>query len=230
MRLSRSRSFYRLVAREGRLPLHRRLGRRDGLRAGEQGRLSHPARPSFPGDSLLGDHTGRGTPTIQVLGQRSPYTGWRTLGVFSLAETLREVLLIRYWTYVIGGITMLLAIVAAYFFTSSIAKPVLDLRSLMKRVEHGDLSVRFSGAPERRDRGAGPRLQRDDRAHPEPDRPSLRGAAIQARRRAADTSGADQAPFPLQHARHDPVDGAGASRRRRRQHGGRAYRASSGSG
>ena len=83
----------------------------------------------------------------QVLAQRSPYTGWRTLGVFSLAEMLREVLLIRSWTYVIGSITMLLAIVAAYFFTSSIAKPVLNLRSLMKRVEHGDLSVRFSRAP-----------------------------------------------------------------------------------
>jgi two-component system sensor histidine kinase YesM len=83
----------------------------------------------------------------QVLAQRSPYTGWRTLGVFSLAETLREVLLIRYWTYIIGGMTMILAIVAAFFFTSSIARPVLDLRSLMKRVEHGDLSVRFSGAP-----------------------------------------------------------------------------------
>ena len=83
----------------------------------------------------------------QVLAQRSRYTGWRTLGVFSLAEMLREVLLIRSWTYVIGGITMILAIVAAYFFTSSIAKPVLNLRSLMKRVEHGDLAVRFSGAP-----------------------------------------------------------------------------------
>ena len=83
----------------------------------------------------------------QVLSQRSPYTGWKTLGVFSLAEMLREVLLIRSWTYVIGGLTMFMAIVAAYFFTSSIAKPVLDLRSLMKRVEHGDLSVRFSRAP-----------------------------------------------------------------------------------
>ena len=81
----------------------------------------------------------------QVLGHRSPYTGWRTIGVFSLAETLREVLMIRYWTYIIGGITMILAIGTAYVFTSSIAKPVLDLRSLMKRVEDGDLSVRFSG-------------------------------------------------------------------------------------
>jgi two-component system, sensor histidine kinase YesM len=82
----------------------------------------------------------------QVLAQRSPYTGWRTLGVFSLAETLSEVLMIRYWTYIIGGMTMLLAIVVAFFFTSAIAKPILDLRSLMKRVEGGDLSVRFSGS------------------------------------------------------------------------------------
>jgi two-component system sensor histidine kinase YesM len=81
----------------------------------------------------------------QVMAQHSPYTGWRTIGVFSLAETLREVNLIRYWTYIIGGITMILAIGTAYLFTSSIAKPVLDLRSLMKRVEDGDLSVRFSG-------------------------------------------------------------------------------------
>jgi two-component system, sensor histidine kinase YesM len=82
----------------------------------------------------------------QVLAQRSSYTGWRTMGVFSLAETLREVLMIRALTYAIGGVTMLLAIVAAFFFASSIARPVLDLRSLMKRVEDGDLSVRFSGA------------------------------------------------------------------------------------
>lgn len=101
---------------------------------------------AFAGDAPSAIMSVAGT-DYQVLARRSAYTGWRTLGVFSLAETLREVLLIRYWTYIIGGITMILAIVAAFFFTSSIAKPVLDLRSLMKRVEHGDLSVRFSGAP-----------------------------------------------------------------------------------
>ncbi len=79
----------------------------------------------------------------QVLSQKSPYTGWRTVGVFSLSEALREVFLIRYWSFIIGGLTLALAVVAAYFFTSSVAKPVLGLRALMKRVEHGDLSVRF---------------------------------------------------------------------------------------
>jgi two-component system, sensor histidine kinase YesM len=84
--------------------------------------------------------------SYQVLSQKSPYTGWRTVGVFSLSEALKEVSLIRYWSFIIGGLTMAFAIVAAYFFTTSVAKPVLALRALMKSVEHGDLSVRFEGA------------------------------------------------------------------------------------
>jgi two-component system sensor histidine kinase YesM len=102
----------------------------------------------IPLEALSGDSTivSVENTDYQVLSQRSPYTGWRTLGVFSLPESLREVLLIRSWTFVIGGITMALAIVAAFFFTASVARPVLDLRTLMKRVEQGDLSVRFAGA------------------------------------------------------------------------------------
>ena len=88
---------------------------------------------------------GIGGMDYQVLSQRSIYSGWRTIGVFSLLETLHEVLLIRYWSLIIGGITTTLAIVAALFFTASIARPVLSLKQLMKRVEDGDLTVRFSG-------------------------------------------------------------------------------------
>jgi two-component system sensor histidine kinase YesM len=103
----------------------------------------------IPLDALSGDSSSAivrvaGT-DYQVLAQRSRYTLWRTLGVFSLAETLREVLMIRSLTYAIGGVTMLLAIVLALIFSSSIAKPVLNLRSLMKRVEEGDLSARYAG-------------------------------------------------------------------------------------
>ena len=87
---------------------------------------------------------GRGA--YQVLARGSEYTGWRTVGVFSLAETLQEVSLVKYWTFLIGGMTMALAIVMAFFFMSAVTKPVLRLRSLMKRVEQGDLAVRFAGA------------------------------------------------------------------------------------
>jgi two-component system, sensor histidine kinase YesM len=81
----------------------------------------------------------------QVLSQISPYTQWRTVGVFSVSETLREVFLLRYWSFIMGGITMVFAILAAFIFTTSVAKPVLALRAVMKRVEQGDLSARFAG-------------------------------------------------------------------------------------
>lgn len=81
----------------------------------------------------------------QVLSESSAYTGWRTLGVFSVDEALREVILVRLSALVIGGVTVVLAVVAALFFTASVSRPVLALRSLMKRAEEGELSVRYTG-------------------------------------------------------------------------------------
>jgi two-component system, sensor histidine kinase YesM len=102
-----------------------------------------------PLHDLAGDSTARvfsiKNTDYQVLAERSAYTGWSTVGVFSLAETLSEITMVRYYTIVIGGITMAMAIVVSIFFTSSIARPVLGLKSLMKRAEEGDLGVRFEG-------------------------------------------------------------------------------------
>ncbi len=99
-----------------------------------------------PLSSLEGDSSSAfvriGGIDYQVVAKRSSYTGWRTLGVFSVNEALREVLAVRYLSFFIGCITAILAVLAAFFFTSSIARPVLSLRSLMKRAEEGDLSVR----------------------------------------------------------------------------------------
>lgn len=79
----------------------------------------------------------------QIMNKDSDYTKWKTVGVFSLNETLREVTTIRNYSLVIAGLTFVLAIAAAFFFTDSIARPLRKLRSLMKKAEEGDLSVRF---------------------------------------------------------------------------------------
>ena len=50
---------------------------------------------------------------------------------------------IRNYSFVIGAVTLFLAVIAALFFTSSIARPVGKLRLLMKKAEEGDLNVRF---------------------------------------------------------------------------------------
>jgi two-component system sensor histidine kinase YesM len=45
-------------------------------------------------------------------------------------------------------VTVLVALIASLFFTGSIARPVIELRSLMKEAEEGNLAVRFEGGKE----------------------------------------------------------------------------------
>lgn len=97
--------------------------------------------------SLAGDQ-GRGSlvsggEKYQVLYKKSAYTGWKTVGVFSEKETLREVDFVRAYSLAVGGITIALAVVLSLFFASSIARPVTSLRKLMKRAEIGDFDARF---------------------------------------------------------------------------------------
>ena len=80
---------------------------------------------------------------FQFIYTTSAYTGWKTVGVFSLNETLKEVNNIRYYSMLIFLIVALLAVGASFVFSSSIAKPINKLRALMKRAEEGDLRVEF---------------------------------------------------------------------------------------
>jgi two-component system, sensor histidine kinase YesM len=82
--------------------------------------------------------------SYQVIYKNSKYTNWKTIGVFSLNETLQEVASIRHYSMLIGIFTLVLAVIAACFFTSSITKPLNKLRRLMKKAEEGDWSVRFN--------------------------------------------------------------------------------------
>lgn len=84
----------------------------------------------------------------QILSQHSPYTGWDTIGVFSLTEALREVTLLQYATLGLAMASLLLAALAALYFTLSFSRPVLALRGAMKKAEGGDLAVRFEHGPD----------------------------------------------------------------------------------
>lgn len=79
----------------------------------------------------------------QILYSDSDYTKWKTVGIFSLSESLQEVNDVVKYSIAIGGVTFLCTIIVAMFFTSSIVKPLNNLRVLMKMAEGGDLSVRF---------------------------------------------------------------------------------------
>lgn len=81
---------------------------------------------------------------FQILYKQSSYTGWITAGVFSIQNALREVSFINLYAIIVGSITVLLAILLSIVFASSIAHPVEKLRSLMKKAETGDFSIRFT--------------------------------------------------------------------------------------
>lgn len=81
--------------------------------------------------------------SYRIIFNKSDYTNWRTVGVFSLGEALKEVTSIRYYSLAIGITTLILAVIVALFFTSSIVKPINRLRKLMKTAEGGNLNVRF---------------------------------------------------------------------------------------
>ncbi len=84
----------------------------------------------------------------QIVSQGSTYTQWKTVGVFPLSELMSQVSTIRYYSLIIAGVTVLVALIVALFFTAGIARPVIELRSLMKEAEAGNLAVRFEGRQE----------------------------------------------------------------------------------
>ncbi|WP_346354337.1 sensor histidine kinase [Azotosporobacter soli] len=80
----------------------------------------------------------------QIIYKASDYTKWKTVGVFSVNENLKEIINMRQYSILIALVTLVFSSVVAFFFTGSIAKPLGKLRVLMKKAEDGDLTVRFN--------------------------------------------------------------------------------------
>ena len=79
----------------------------------------------------------------QMMYDHSPYTKWVIVGVFSINETFLFIQKVKWIAVLIAVVVSIFAIFAAAFFTSSITKPLVKLRSLMKKAEQGDLDVKF---------------------------------------------------------------------------------------
>lgn len=99
------------------------------------------------GDWLRGS-SGKTVKTInhtqyQLLYHSFPEYDWRIIGVFPLNESLQVVKDIQFFTLLIAFVTLSLAFAASWYFTNSIVKPVGKLRSLMKKVEEGELHLRY---------------------------------------------------------------------------------------
>lgn len=68
---------------------------------------------------------------------------WRIVGVVPLDESLQVITRLQLYTVGVALVTLLLATIASWYFTNSIIRPVRKLRSLMRKVEEGELHLRF---------------------------------------------------------------------------------------
>jgi two-component system sensor histidine kinase YesM len=74
-----------------------------------------------------------------------PDSGWQIVGVFPLHESLQVVTEVQTYTIIIALATLIVAFLASLYFTNSIVRPISKLRSLMKKVEEGELLLRYQG-------------------------------------------------------------------------------------
>jgi two-component system sensor histidine kinase YesM len=71
--------------------------------------------------------------------QSSTFTGWRTVGVFPVKETIPEVRQIQFYVVSFVFVVCLFGLSASLWFSGSIAQPIFRLMSYMRRAESGDL-------------------------------------------------------------------------------------------
>lgn len=82
--------------------------------------------------------------SYQIRSELSPYTGWRTVGVFSLDEVMSGVNTIVYGLFVSVIISLVLVVIVSFKFSRTLTNPIFKLKRLMKQAESGDLTVRFN--------------------------------------------------------------------------------------
>ena len=83
--------------------------------------------------------------SYQIRSELSPYTGWRTVGVFSLDEVMSSVNTIVYILLACVIISLVLVVIVSFQLTRTLTNPIFKLKRLMRQAESGDLTVRFNG-------------------------------------------------------------------------------------
>lgn len=82
--------------------------------------------------------------THQLIYSMSEYTGWKTVGVFSMNKTLEQVTRFQYILIIVMLGVLFIVSLFSILFSSRITKPITKLKELIFRAEHGDLSVHFN--------------------------------------------------------------------------------------
>lgn len=108
--------------------------------------VTYRIKPDTLGVSGKGVDLNIGRERFRILYEESLFTGWKVIGAFSMKKLLREIDVLIMMGLGVSLIAFCIAISVSFAFAARIARPVTKLTGLMKCVESGDLSVRYSGS------------------------------------------------------------------------------------
>lgn len=81
---------------------------------------------------------------FKIMYHTSNITKWKTIGVFSIKDILKDVINMQNFSLIIIVVTLIITILSALLFTNTIVTPLKELSGLMKRAEQGDLDLYFN--------------------------------------------------------------------------------------
>ncbi|RRJ63519.1 sensor histidine kinase [Paenibacillus oralis] len=79
---------------------------------------------------------------LQFIYRVSPFTGWTTVGVFTMKESAAEMREIRFYVVSFVFVVCLLGMTASFYLAHSISRPIAQLTSFMQKAQSGDLTIR----------------------------------------------------------------------------------------
>jgi two-component system sensor histidine kinase YesM len=82
--------------------------------------------------------------SYQIRSEYSAYTGWQTVGVFSIDEVMgsvNDILVVLMGTMLF---TIMIVLFCSFRLATTVTKPISKLQSLMREAEMGNLAVRFN--------------------------------------------------------------------------------------
>ncbi|WP_445744751.1 cache domain-containing sensor histidine kinase [Paenibacillus sp. FSL R5-0527] len=79
---------------------------------------------------------------LQFIYRVSPFTGWTTVGVFTMKESAAEMREIRFYVVSFVFVVCMLGMTASFYLAHSISRPIVQLTSFMQKAQSGDLTIR----------------------------------------------------------------------------------------
>jgi two-component system sensor histidine kinase YesM len=110
----------------------------------------HPILAEIPKDWFGDSNSGVLSKTVnndpvQLIYRKSEFTGWTTVGVFPMRETVNDISKIRFYVVCFIFFVCMVGLGLSYYLSFTITQPIWKLMALMQKVETGNLSIRYTG-------------------------------------------------------------------------------------